>query len=111
MGKLWSDNLEALYIVYMKKIGKVFFHTHSLTCLNKDTSVLLKVINIWIIPQVNYKKQWSLKILCICAQFLKESYKILEKEKYTSHTIARLTVFTRVFCHTLVENVLKGPEG
>ena len=35
---------------------------------------------------------------------------ILEKGKYTSHTIARLTQFTRAFCYTRVENLLKGPE-
>ena len=34
-----------LYSAY-KKLGQSFFHTYSLTCLNKDTSVLLKVINI-----------------------------------------------------------------
>ena len=35
--------------------------------------------------------------------------KILGKSKDTSHTIARLTVFTRAFCHMRVENLLKGP--
>ena len=35
-----------LYTVYIKKIGQFLFHNYSLTCLNKDTSVLLKVINI-----------------------------------------------------------------
>ena len=33
------------------------------------------------------------------------NYKILEKEIYTSHTIARLTLFTRAFCHACVENL------
>ena len=28
-----------------KKLGQFFFHTYSLTCLKKDTTVLLKVIN------------------------------------------------------------------
>ena len=41
----------ALDIVY-KKLGQFFMHTYSLTCLNKDTSVLLRVI-----------KQWSLNFL------------------------------------------------
>ena len=36
-------------------------------------------------------------------------FKILGKGKYTSHTIAHLTIFTRAFCHTHVENLLKGP--
>ena len=36
-------------------------------------------------------------------------FKILEKGKWTSHTIARLTVFVHVFCHTRVEGLLKGP--
>ena len=37
--------------------------------------------------------------------------KILGKEKYTSHTITCLTVFTHAFCHTQVENLLKGPDS
>ena len=40
-----SDILRALYGIY-KKLGQFFFHTYSLTCLNKDTTVLLKAINI-----------------------------------------------------------------
>ena len=36
------------------------------------------------------------------------SYKILEK--YTSHTTARRTLFIHAFCHTRVENLLKGPD-
>ena len=39
-----SDFLRALYSVY-KKLGQFFFHTFWLTCLNKDTSVLLRVVN------------------------------------------------------------------
>ena len=41
-----SDFLQALYSVY-EKLGQLFFHTDLLTCLKKDKSVLLKVINIW----------------------------------------------------------------
>ena len=37
--------LRALYSVH-KKLRQYFFHTYSLTSLNKDSSVLLKVINI-----------------------------------------------------------------
>ena len=37
-----SDILRALYSV----IRAILFHTYSLTCLNNDTSVLFKVINI-----------------------------------------------------------------
>ena len=33
--------------------------------------------------------------------------KILEKEKYKLHTIARLTVLTRALCHKPIENLLK----
>ena len=40
------DVLRALYSVY-KKLGQFVLHTYSLTCLNEDASVLLKVINIW----------------------------------------------------------------
>ena len=39
-----SDILQALYSVH--KLGQFFFCTYLLNCLNKDTSVLLKVINI-----------------------------------------------------------------
>ena len=38
------------------------------------------------------------------------SNQILSKEKCTSHTIACLTLFMCVFCHTPVENLLKGPD-
>ena len=41
-----SDFLGALYSTY-EKLGQFFFHTYSLTCVKKDSSVLLKVINIW----------------------------------------------------------------
>ena len=41
-----SDFLRALYSLY-KKLRPFFFHTYLLTCLKKDTSVLLKVKNIW----------------------------------------------------------------
>ena len=34
---------------------------------------------------------------------------MLEKEKYTLHAMARITLFTCVFCHTHVENLLKWP--
>ena len=50
----------------------------------------------------------SLQILCTCAKSLSWSYKILEEEKYTSHTIACLAIFMCPFCHTHVENLLKG---
>ena len=40
------DVLRALYSVY-KKLGQFLLHTYSLTFLNEDASVLLKVINIW----------------------------------------------------------------
>ena len=47
-----------LYTVYInkKKLGKLSLHTYLLTCLNKDTSVLLKVINIWTSFYVKYNK-------------------------------------------------------
>ena len=34
---------KAVYTVYILKLGQFFFHTYSLTCFNKDASVLLKV--------------------------------------------------------------------
>ena len=35
-----------LYTVYIKKSGQFFFNIYSLNCLIKDSSILLKVINI-----------------------------------------------------------------
>ena len=40
-----SDFLWALYSAYKNRA--IFFHTYFLTCIKKDTSVLLQVINIW----------------------------------------------------------------
>ena len=42
-----SDFLRPLYRGIYKKLGQFFFHTYLLTCIDKDTSVLLKVINLW----------------------------------------------------------------
>ena len=42
-----SDILQAFNSVYIKKLGQFFSHTYSSTCLNKDTSLLSKVINLW----------------------------------------------------------------
>ena len=45
-GKVMTlDFLRTLYGVY-KKLEQLFFHTYLLTCLKKDASVLLKVMNI-----------------------------------------------------------------
>ena len=41
-----SDSLWAIYSIY-KKSEQFFFYTDSFNCLKKDSSVLLKVINIW----------------------------------------------------------------
>ena len=49
MNKWENDDFNILlasYIVYIKKLGQLFSHTYLLTYLNKDISVLLKVINI-----------------------------------------------------------------
>ena len=59
-----SGMLQALYCEY-KKLGQFFFHTYSLTCLNKDTPVLLKVM-FELVPKY---ENIFLKILCICTQF------------------------------------------
>ena len=50
-----------------------------------------------------------LKCYVYAQNLFNKVYQILEKEKYISHTITRLTLFTRAFCHTRVENLLKGP--
>ena len=44
MMKLTFTELYAVYIVY--KINNTFFYIYLLICLNKDTSVLLKLIKI-----------------------------------------------------------------
>ena len=49
------------------------------------------------------------EVLYICAQSFWQNHKILEKEKYTSHTIARLMMFTRPHSYTRVESLLNGP--
>ena len=45
-GKMMTLTFCILYTVYIKKLGQFFLHSYSLTCLNKDTPALLKVINI-----------------------------------------------------------------
>ena len=45
--KMICSNDDELYTVYIKILGQFFFDTYLLICLKKDTSVLLKVINIW----------------------------------------------------------------
>ena len=37
--------------------------------------------------------------------------RFLGKEKYTSHTIAHLMLFTQAFCYMCVENLPIGPPG
>ena len=51
-----SNFLRALYSVY-KKVRTILFTYFPLTCLNKDVSVLLKVVNTW--TSFKYKKQCS----------------------------------------------------
>ena len=64
-----SDILRALYSVYKQKLGQVLFHTYLLICLmDKDTSVLLKVINTKL--SIKTMVLTFLKILCICTQSL-----------------------------------------
>ena len=36
--------------------------------------------------------------------------KFSEIEKCTSHNITHLTLFTHIFCHTHVQNLLKAPD-
>ena len=45
-GKTMTLTFLELSTVHVNRIGQFFFHTYLLTCLNKDTSVLLKVKNI-----------------------------------------------------------------
>ena len=67
-GKMMTLTFFELYTVYIKRLGQLFFHTYSLTCLNKDTSILLKFINLWTNSKVKYKNNG--RFLKICAQSL-----------------------------------------
>ena len=42
-----NGNFFVFYAMHVKKLEQFFFHTWLLTCLKKDTSVLLKALNIW----------------------------------------------------------------
>ena len=64
-----SDFLRVLFGLY-KKLGQLFFHTYSLTCLNKDAAGLLKVMRIWASWDVSLNVWTFLKALCICTQSL-----------------------------------------
>ena len=46
MEKWWLWHSSS-FIQSIQKLGQSFSHTYSLTCLDKDTPVLLKVKNIW----------------------------------------------------------------
>ena len=64
------DFLQAVYSAY-KKLGQFFFHNCLLTCSEKDTSVLLKVLNSWVNKlRIKTMVLTFLKILCICTQSL-----------------------------------------
>ena len=89
-----------LYTVY-RNIGQFIFHIYWLTCLNKNTSVVLviKAMVLTFLKNIMYMPTIPLTKL-----------PILEKEKYSLHTIACLTVFTRQICHMRFENLLKWPD-
>ena len=72
-----------LCIVHVKKTGQFFFHTYLLTCLNKDTLALLKVI----FEQV-LKLSIKIMVLSCIGNLLR---------KNTLPTIAHLVVFTHAF--------------
>ena len=99
-------NRKMMTLTFFKTIlslGQFFFHTYSLTCLNKDSSLLLKL---------KYKDSglnFFLKCYAYAHNPFNKVIKFLKKKKYTLHTIACLTLSTRVFCHRRVENLLKGP--
>ena len=44
-GKMMTDFLQGLYVMY-KKLGQFFFHTYLITCIKKEKAVLLKAKNI-----------------------------------------------------------------
>ena len=93
-GKIMTDILRALYSVY-EKIRAIHF-PYLLTCLKKKFFNYLKIIEEFIqVKSIKTMVLTSIKILCIYEQ--PKIYKILEKEKYTSHTIACLMVFMHAF--------------
>ena len=83
----------------------------TLTCLNKDKLLLIKVI---FLQQVN-----KLSINTVVLTFLKVTMymstipliklKINEKYTYITHSITCLTVFMCAFYHMCVENLFKRP--
>ena len=64
--KMMTLTFFKLYAVYIKKLRNSFFHTHFLTCLSKDASVLLKVYKLSIKAMI----LTFLKILFTSAQSL-----------------------------------------
>ena len=68
-GKTITVTFFRLYTVYIKTLKQFLLHSCSLTCLNKDTSVLLKNKN-YLNKSIKTIILTSLKILCICAQSL-----------------------------------------
>ena len=67
-----------LHKVYIKKVGQIFFHIYLLTYLKKDTSVLLKVINIW----TSYKsKAIALTFSKYCAHAHNPFNKVIKSQK------------------------------
>ena len=68
-GKMITLTFFQLYTVYIKKLGQFFFHAYSLTCLNKDTSVLLKNVSIKNKLSIKIMVLNSFKIECIAYSF------------------------------------------
>ena len=57
-----------LYTVYIKSLWQFFFHTCLLTCLSKDISVLLKVINIWTEQDNKLSRGWSRVLILVSVE-------------------------------------------
>ena len=109
-GKMMPLTFLKLYAVYIKN-GTIHF-PYLLVNLFKERYISsLKSCKHLNKLTIKYKKNGL--------NFLKKNYvyahnpfnRVSEKEKYTSHTMARLLLFPRAFCDTRVQNLLKGPDN
>lgn len=88
--KIMTMTFIELYTVYVKTLGQFFVHTYVLTSLNKDTSVLVKVINIWTSSLVKYQRN-TMYIR------INPSIKLQNRRTRKIHTMGCLMVFMRAF--------------
>ena len=103
--KIMTMTFIELYTVYVKTLGQFFVHTYLLSSLNKDTSVLLKVINIWTSSLVKYKRN---TMYIRTNPSIKLQNRRTRKMHVTHHGMPN-GIYACIY-HAHVENLLKGPE-